>query len=232
MWIIISRRYSHLLDEQPGWAGGGGGQLQQLQPQQQHQQLQHQQQQLHQQQHFFVRGLGSQMAPPRPKNRVSFKNFLFMHFLLPCRWIPSLGIKSVRNWRPILDTLTQGTGHISIFSLWTFDPILRPPTIVYLHLRTPTCCQRSSAWSRRSTDQASKLLSSPPGLQTSNNQNWNPTKQSHHHTIYIDGPICVKLLSLPPSNTHKFSPSLMCTIYQTRRPKYQFHKYQKDHPNM
>ena len=105
-----------------------------------------------------------------------------MHSLLPRRGIPSLGIKSVRIWRSILDTLTQDTGHILIFSLWTFNPILRPPTIVYLHLRTPTCCQRSSAWSRRSTDQASKLLSSPPGLQTSNNQNQsNQTKSPPHH---------------------------------------------------
>jgi len=51
-----SGRYSRLLEEQPGWPGG--------QLQQQHQHLQHQQ-------HIFVRGFSSQIAPPRPKNRNS-----------------------------------------------------------------------------------------------------------------------------------------------------------------
>jgi len=64
-----SGRYSRLLEEQPGWPGG---QLQQLQHHQQHQhQQQHQYHQLQQQQHIYVRGLGSQIAPPRPKNRNS-----------------------------------------------------------------------------------------------------------------------------------------------------------------
>merc|ERR1712192_224017 len=58
-----SGRYGRLLEEQPGWPGG---QHQQLQLQQQHQYHQ-----MQQQQHIYARGLGSQIAPPRPKNRNS-----------------------------------------------------------------------------------------------------------------------------------------------------------------
>jgi len=68
-----SRRYSQQLDGGPAvWQDGG--QLQQLRHYQQHQhQQQVQQHQYHpqHQQNLFVRGLGSQIAPTRPKNRNS-----------------------------------------------------------------------------------------------------------------------------------------------------------------
>lgn len=68
----LCRRYSQQLEGGPVWQEGG--QLQQLRHYQQHQhQQQVQQHQYHpqHQQNLFVRGLGSQIAPTRPKNRVS-----------------------------------------------------------------------------------------------------------------------------------------------------------------